>query len=70
MSVETVKPQMSLKALIALVCLSALIWGVIGGLMTGFVAGQAEDQPLFNCYISGNGQCGPEATWTGFVNIF
>ena len=69
-SVDCVKPQMTLKALIALVSLSALLWGILGGVLTGCVATQPEDGLLFNCYISGNGQCGPEATWTGFVNLF
>jgi hypothetical protein len=69
MSVEFAKPQMSLRALIGLVCLSALIWAVFGGLMTGLVASQGEESLLFNCYISGNMQCGESAVWHGFVNF-
>lgn len=64
------KPQMSLRMLFVLVSLSALMWGLIGGGLTALVAQQPEDGLFFNCYISGNGVCGPEATWTGFVNLF
>lgn len=30
----------------------------------------SEDMILFNCHFMGNWTCGPEATWTGFVNLF
>jgi len=69
-STDCVRPQMTLKVLIALVSLSALLWGFIGGGLTALVAQQPEEGLFFNCYISGNGECGPDVTWTGFVNIF
>lgn len=69
-SVDCVKPQMTLRTLFVLVSLSALIWGLIGGGLTALVAQQPEEGLFFNCYISGNGVCGPDAPWHGFVNLF
>lgn len=69
-SVDCVKPQMSLRTLFILVSLSALMWGLIGGGLTALVAQQPEEGLFFNCYISGNGECGPDAPWHGFVNLF
>lgn len=28
-----------------------------------------EDDPMFNCYISGDMRCGETAVWHGFVNF-
>lgn len=30
----------------------------------------AEDDPFFNCYVSGNMTCGSGTPWHGFVNEF
>jgi hypothetical protein len=51
---------------------------VVAGLFIGFailvggffVVTAQEDDPWFNCYLSGDMQCGQTAVWHGFVNEF
>jgi hypothetical protein len=40
-------------------------------IVAGFMVVTAqEDDPWFNCYLSGDMQCGQTAVWHGFVNEF
>jgi hypothetical protein len=59
--------------LLALVAWSIMAMALIGGLVTyDRVANPQEDSGdlLLNCYIYGDGDCGPNAPFHGFVNIF
>lgn len=53
----------------AIAVVSGLVVGlaIIAGLFV--VEAAPEESTLFNCYISGDAQCGPTAVWHGFVNI-
>lgn len=60
---------MKLSHLIMCCLASAVLWGGIGA-SVGVVLGSSEDDTLANCHIYGNGECGPDAPWHGFVNLF
>jgi hypothetical protein len=57
----------TMKDAIAIVGSVALCLGLIFGFFA--VVGAQEDEPLFNCYVSGNMNPGPECPWHGFVNL-
>lgn len=56
-----------IKDLIAVLTAVALGLALIHGFF--MVVGAQEDEPWFNCYVSGNMNPGPECPWHGFVNI-
>ena len=51
----------------------ALALGVIAGLTVAYdvIADPQEDSGnvLLNCYAYGDGKCGPNAPWHGFINL-
>lgn len=52
---------------------AVIIGWVLGmGLVAVFLMAitSQEDDPFFNCYISGDMRCGEGAVWHGFVNEF
>lgn len=66
------------KRIVTVVSLALLGWligalALIGGLTVyDRVANPSEDSGdrLMNCYIYGDGNCGPAAPWHGFTNLF
>ncbi len=46
-----------------------LVFAVFVGVY-GSLANVQEDDATFNCWVMGNGHCGPAAPWHGFVNGF
>lgn len=51
------------------VVMMALVIGVALGVASAAGLVQ-EDSVVFNCHIMGNFECGQDAAWHGFVNIF
>jgi hypothetical protein len=47
--------------------------GIIAGLTVAYdvIADPTEDSSdvLLNCYVYGDGKCGPNAAWHGFINL-
>lgn len=57
--------------LAALTMLSLIMWGFIGAgyaVAEGMISAQ-EDDKLWNCYLMGNHQGGPDVPWHGFINL-
>lgn len=52
--------------------LSAFVWMGIGGLavITYETVTAQEDDPLANCWVYGDHNCGAHAPWHGYVNGF
>lgn len=66
------------KRVATVVSLALLGWligalALVGGLTVyDRVANPSEDSGdlLMNCYIYGDGDCGPDGPWHGFINLF
>ncbi len=66
------------KRVVTVASLALLVWligalALVGGLTVyDRVANPTEDSgnPLLHCYIYGDGDCGPNAPWHGFINLF
>ena len=60
---------MKVSHLITCAITSMIMWAGIGGLV-GVAIGQAqEDDMLANCHVYGDGNCGPNTPWHGFVSF-
>lgn len=55
------------KDLFAVLTAVLIALGLIYGLFA--VTGAQEDEPWFNCYLSGDMNAGPACPWHGFVNL-
>jgi hypothetical protein len=51
----------------------AMAVGVLAGLTVAYevIADPQEDSNniMLNCHVYGNGKCGPDAPWHGFINL-
>lgn len=63
---------MTASQLISCVLLSLVMWAGFGTgyAVVGEIITAQEDDAFANCHVYGNGECGPNAPWHGFVNGF
>ena len=59
---------MKVSHLIACCVASMILWVSLGTAVGIFLGTREEDDAFANCYVYGDGDCGPKAPWHGFVN--
>ncbi len=73
-----VRVESKLKRVMVIVSLALLGWMIGAMALVGIVftydrvMNPSEDSGdlLLNCYVYGDGDCGPNGPWHGFVNLF